>query len=51
MVWVIVYIRLFSFIIKLFNFSINNVVRKSIIDMDLFNILKFVKEDTSREGW
>ena len=35
-----------SFINEMFNFGINNVVGKSIIDKDLFYIFKFIKEDT-----
>ena len=46
MVLVIVYVRLFRFINKFFNFSINNVVGKPIIDKGLFDILKFIKEDS-----
>ena len=38
---------LFRFINELFNFGINNVVGKPIIDKGLFNILKFIKEDSS----
>ena len=34
---------------KKFNFSINNVVRKPIIDKGLFYIFKFVKEDSREE--
>ena len=41
---------LFRFINELFNYDINNVVGKPIIDKGLFNILKFVKEDNSRGG-
>ena len=41
---------LFSFINEMFNFSINIVVWKSIIDKGLFYIFKFVKEDSSRGG-
>ena len=38
---------LFSFINEMFNFCINNVVEKPIINKGLFNIFKFVKEDIS----
>ena len=31
----------------MFNFGINNVVEKPIIDKGLFYILKFIKEDSS----
>ena len=34
----------------MFNFSINNVVGEPIINKGLFNIFKFVKEDSSRRG-
>ena len=46
MVLVSVYVRLFRFIDELFNFGINNVVEKPINDKGLFNILKFVKDDS-----
>ena len=38
---------LFSFIKEMFNFCINNVVGKPIINKGLFYIFKFVKEDSS----
>ena len=38
----------FSFIDEMFNFCINNVVRKPIINKCLFYIFKFFKEDSSR---
>ena len=41
---------LFSFINELFNFGINNVVGKPLIDKGLFHIFKFVKEDSSKGG-
>ena len=41
---------LFSFINEMFNFGINNVAGKPIIDKGLFNIFKFVKEDSSSGG-
>ena len=41
---------LFSFINELFNSGINNIVGKPIIDKGSFNILKFVKEDSSKGG-
>ena len=50
MVYVIVYVKLFRFINELFNFAINNVVGKPIIDKGLFNVFKFVKEGSSRGG-
>ena len=34
----------------MFNFCINNVVGEPIINEGLFNIFKFVKEDSSRGG-
>ena len=39
---------LFSFINEMFNFFINNVVGKPIINKYLFYIINFVKEDSSR---
>ena len=39
---------LFSFINEMFNFCINNGVEEPIIDKGLFNIFKFIKEDSSR---
>ena len=39
---------LFSFMSVMFNFGINNVVGKPIMDKCLFYILKFIKEDNSR---
>ena len=41
---------LFRFINELFNFGVNNVVWKPIIDKVFFYILKFVKEDSSKGG-
>ena len=38
---------MFSFINEMFNFTINNVVEKPIINRGLFYILKFIKEDIS----
>ena len=38
---------LFNFINEMFNFCINNVVGKPIIDKCLFYIFKFIKEDSS----
>ena len=35
---------------EMFNFGINNVVGKPIIDKGLFYIFKFVKEDSTRGG-
>ena len=40
----------FSFVHEMFNFIINNVVGKPIIDKGLFYILKFVKEDSLSGG-
>ena len=37
---------LFSFINEMFNFCIDNVVRKLIINKCLFYIFKFIKEDS-----
>ena len=37
----------FSFINEMFNFCVNNVVVKPIIDKGLFYIFKFIKEDSS----
>ena len=48
MVWGIVYVILFSFINEMFDFSIDNVVWKSIINECLSYIFKFIKEDNSR---
>ena len=39
---------LFSFINEIFNFGINNVVWKPIIDKGFFYIFKFVKEASLR---
>ena len=50
MVYDIVYVMMFSFINEIFNISINNAVRKPIINKCLFYIFKFVKEDSSRGG-
>ena len=50
MVYNIVYVKLFSFIIEMFNFCINNVAGKPIINKGLFYIFKFVKENSSRGG-
>ena len=47
MVLGIVYV-MFSFINEMFNFRINNVVGKPIINKGLFYIFKFVKEDSLR---
>ena len=42
---------LFSFINEMFNFSIDNVVGKPIINKGIFfYIFKFIKEDSSRGG-
>ena len=41
MVLGIIYVMLFSFINEMFNFSIDNVVGKSIINKCLFYIFKF----------
>ena len=35
----------------MFNFGINDVVGKPIIDKDLFYMFKFAKEDSSRGGY
>ena len=51
MVYGLVYIMLFDFINELFNFGINNIVWKPIIDKGLFYIFKIVKEDTSRRRY
>ena len=42
------YYVMFSFINEMFNFSINDVVGKTIINKGLFYIFKFVKEDSLR---
>ena len=42
------YVMWFSFISEMFNFCINNVVGKSIINKYLFYIFLFFKEDGSR---
>ena len=47
-VYGIVYVMLFSFINEMFNFWIDNVVGKPIINKCLFYIFKFIKEDSSR---
>ena len=39
---------LFNFINEMFNFCINNVVGKPIINKGLFYIFKFIKEDSPR---
>ena len=44
----IVYVMLFSLIDGMFNFCINNVVGKTIINKGLFYIFKFFKEDSAR---
>ena len=44
----IVYVMLSSFMNRMFNFRINNVVEKPIINKYLFYISKFIKEDNSR---
>ena len=41
---------LFSFINEMFNFCIDNVVGKPIINKGLFYFFKFKKEDSSRGG-
>ena len=50
MVYDIVNVMLFRFLYELFNFGINKVVGITIIDKGLFNIFRFVKEDSSRGG-
>ena len=45
MVLGIVYIMLFSFINEMFNFCIDNVVEKPIINKCLFYIFKFIKKE------
>ena len=44
----IVYVMLFLFINEIFNFNVNNAAGKPIINKDLFYILKFIKEDSTR---
>ena len=46
----IVYVMFFSFINEMFNFCIDDIVGKLMINKSLFYIFKFIKEDSLR-GW
>ena len=47
MVYCIVYVMLFRFINEIFNFCIDNVIGKPVINKCLFYIFNFIKEDSS----